>query len=153
MLAYRDRVIDNNKIFLDQLCDNGIIAASGHLSNVADDYDPPDFEKQEPQSVGGGEGKMSATLSLVGEQAAFVEFGAGIHYNGNPGGSSHPLGVELGYTIGSYGMGQGLKEYWQYKSGGTWYTTQGTPTAMPLYHAGQTIRNTLVMTAKLAFKE
>ncbi len=149
---YCDRLVDNNEVFLSQLCANGIVAASGHLSNVADDYDPPDFESQDPHTVGGSTGNMSATLSLVGEQAAFVEFGAGIHYNGTPNGSPHPLGVELGFTIGSYGFGQGLKDEWHYKSGGEWKVSQGTPAAMPLFHAKQAIEDTVVMTAKAAFR-
>ena len=148
---YRDKLIDNNEVFLEQLLDNGMMMARDHLSNVADDYDPPDFEADKPKSIGGG-GNMSATLSLVGEQAAFVEFGAGIHYNGMPGDSPHPLGVELGYTIGSYGMGQGRKEHWYYKDGGTWKITEGTPAAMPLFHAKQAIEDTVFMTAKEAFR-
>lgn len=39
----------------------------------------------------------------------FIEFGAGIHYNGSAGSSPHPKGNEFGYTIGSYGKGLGKK--------------------------------------------
>ena len=132
---YRDKLIDNNAVFLSMLMDDAIVQTSGLLSSVAHDYEPPDFETQDPLMSGGSSPKMSATLSLVGEDAAFVEFGAGIHYNPTPNSSSHPKGVELGYTIGSYGMHQGLQDEWHYRSGGTWKSSQGTWAAMPLYKA------------------
>ena len=154
VLEYRDKVMDNNVIFLSKLLRAGTDEGYNYNNNVADDYDPPDFEKDDPLvSDGGISPNMTATLSLVGEQAVFVEFGAGIHYNGKAGSSPHDLGVELGYTIGSYGMGQGANDYWFHKEGGEWVQSEGTEAAMPLFRAGQAMRNNLVSKAREAFKE
>ena len=120
----------------------------GHLSNVDDKYDPPDFEAEAPHAAMGSNGNVSAVLSLIGEQAAFVEFGAGIHYNPVPNSSTHPLGVELGYTIGSYGFHQGLKDGW-YHAGEMYH---GTPAAMPLFHAKRAIEDNVVSIARKAFR-
>lgn len=150
--AYRDQLIDNNAAFLSTLLSVGVREGYNYNNNVADDYDPPDFERVDPLMSGGSSPKMSATLSLVGEDAAFVEFGAGVHYNGNPGGSPHPLGAELGFTIGSYGMHQGLNDYWFYKEDGEWKKSHGTPAEMPLFRAGQAMRNNLMKVAREAFR-
>ena len=42
-----------------------------------------------------------------GEDAVWVEFGAGVYHNGSPGSSPHPHGAELGMTIGGFGKGNG----------------------------------------------
>ena len=86
-----------------------------------------------------------------GEQAVFIEFGAGVYYNGGKGmiGSSpHQWGAENQFTIGTYGKGYGSKnawalpkEMWQEtaldKDGNTKLVpmlTRGTPAAMPMFH-------------------
>lgn len=74
-----------------------------------------------------------------GEEAVFIEFGAGVYYNGAAGASPHPDGQELGFTIGSYGKGQGRKNVWALP-GSTHSApilTHGTPAAMPMYHGVQ----------------
>lgn len=134
--AYQNRVADNNVAFVRDLAQKGIDVASHNLS--ADrKYELPYFSTQNPHVMNGkGKGDVSATLRLVGEQVAFIEFGAGITYNGNPGGSLHPKGVEFGYTIGSYGKHQGLNKTWYHY--GEIY--QGTWAAMPLYKASVAIK-------------
>ena len=150
--AYRDQLIDNNAAFLSTLLSYGVREGYNHNNNVAKDYDPPDFERVDPLMSGGSSPKMSATLSLVGEDAAFVEFGAGVHFNGHPGDSPHDLGAELGFTIGSYGMHQGYNDYWYYKEDGEWKKSHGTPAAMPLFRAKKEMEQRLVSVAKEAFR-
>jgi len=70
-----------------------------------------------------------------GEQVAFIEFGAGVHYNGSAGASPHPRGTDMGLTIGSYGKGHGRQQAWVYPDGSEWKVTHGTPATMPMYHA------------------
>lgn len=55
------------------------------------------------------QGYSEAKLIVEGRELLFIEFGAGIHYNGSAGSSPHPKGNEFGYTIGSYGKGLGKK--------------------------------------------
>lgn len=139
-----------NRTFVSELLKEGIRVGRANLYG-AGDSDPPDFN--EPHVMMGEKGgKMVATLRLRGEDVAFVEFGAGISYNGHPNSSPHDLGVELGYTIGSYGFGQGLKETWFYRDDdGTLKESHGTEATMPLWKADQAIRNKFFSIAKQVF--
>lgn len=81
-------------------------------------------------------------VSLVianGEDAVWVEFGAGVYHNGSAGSSPHPEGSELGFTIGGYGKGMGKKEVWGYYEGDELRLTHGTPAVMPMYNAVKTV--------------
>lgn len=80
------------------------------------------------------------SISVVwteGEQAIFIEFGAGVYHNGAPGDSPHPWGLENGFGIGTYGKGQGVKESWGYYEGSDVVLTRGTPAAMPMYNGAE----------------
>ena len=72
-----------------------------------------------------------------GKEAVFIEFGAGVYYNGAPGDSPHPWGVEKGYVIGAYGLGNGVKNAWGYYDGNGVVLTHGTPAAMPMYRGAE----------------
>ena len=97
----------------------------------------------------------SQDLTVVfadGEDAVFMEFGAGVYYNGAAGSSPNPLGANLGFTIGSYGKGNGAKETWgYYGEDGELHLTHGTPASMPLYRALQSVRQDIVQIAKEVF--
>lgn len=93
-------------------------------------------------------------VSLViasGEDAVWVEFGAGVHHNGSPGTSPHPKGAELGFTIGGYGKGNGKKEIWGYYDDGVLKLTHGTPAKMPMYNAMKTVCNDIASIAREVF--
>lgn len=70
-----------------------------------------------------------------GADAIWVEFGAGVYYNGGAGGSPHPRGSELGMLIGEYGYGLGKRRVWGYYDGDELVLTHGTPAAMPMEKA------------------
>lgn len=141
-----------NKEYVRALTKAGIDEARKHLW-ADDDYDPPDFVTDAPYvRMGHREGLMTSTIAIEGEDVAFVEFGAGIHYNGHPNSSPNDYGVKLGYTIGSYGMHQGLQDQWFYREGGEWKKSQGTEAAMPLFHASETIKNECKNIAKDVFR-
>ena len=72
-----------------------------------------------------------------GNDAVFVEFGAGVYNNGNVGASPHPNGAELGFTIGSFGKGNGRKEIWAYYGQEGLMLTRGTPASMPMYRGAR----------------
>ena len=87
-----------------------------------------------------------------GEDAVWVEFGAGVYHNGSPGSSPHPNGAELGMTIGGFGKGNGKKEVWGYYEDGELKLTRGTPARMPMACAVTTICNDIKDIAKEVFK-
>ncbi len=82
--------------------------------------------------------KISVVIA-DGEDAVWVEFGAGVYHNGSAGSSPHPKGSELGITIGGYGKGYGRKKAWGYYSEGELKLTHGTPATMPMYNAVKTV--------------
>ena len=83
----------------------------------------------------GTQGEVSVVIAN-GIDAVFVEFGAGVYHNGAAGSSPHPMGSELGMTIGSYGKGFGSRKVWGYYDGdGGLALTRGTPAVMPMYNA------------------
>ena len=96
-----------------------------------------------------------SNLSVVvanGEDAVWVEFGAGVYHNGSTGSSPHPKGAELGFTIGSFGKGNGKKEAWgYYDEDGELKLTRGTPATMPMYRAVQTVCNDIQNIAREVF--
>lgn len=97
-------------------------------------------------------GTTKCTLFLEGKDVLFIEFGAGIHFNGAAGSSPHPMGAEFGYTIGSYGFGQGAKDSWTYKDGTERVVSYGTLAGMPMYKASQEMRRQLVAIARDVFE-
>lgn len=96
-----------------------------------------------------------ANLSVVvanGEDAVWVEFGAGVYHNGSPGSSPHPNGAELGFTIGSFDKGNGKKEAWgYYDENNELKLTRGTPATMPMHRAVQTVCNDIQTIAREVF--
>ena len=83
----------------------------------------------------------NVTLIIAdGKDAVFMEFGAGVYFNGPVGSSPNPLGTEMGFTIGSYSTHKPDKEIWGYKGeDGEIHLTHGTPASMPLYRAVQRV--------------
>lgn len=96
-----------------------------------------------------------ANLSVVvanGEDAVWVEFGAGVYHNGSPGSSPHPNGAELGFTIGSFDKGNGKKEAWgYYDENNELKLTRGTPATMPMHRAVQTVCSDIQNIAREVF--
>lgn len=76
---------------------------------------------------------VKASIVVNGKDIVFIEFGAGSYYNDE----NHPKSNEFGYTIGSYGKGQGLNPgYWYYtKDGKSQQLSVGTQATMPIYNA------------------
>lgn len=85
--------------------------------------------------------KHEDNVSVVwteGEDAVFIEYGAGVYHNGSPGDSPHPWGLEQGFVIGGYGKNHGTQNAWGYRdSDGNIYITHGTPAAMPIYRGAE----------------
>lgn len=77
-----------------------------------------------------------AQVIASGEALPFIEYGAGVHYNGNPGGYVHPEPADGIWPIGMYGgaPSKGMKDGWFVPVQGIGYT-HGTPAQMPMYKA------------------
>ncbi len=86
-----------------------------------------------------------------GESIAFIEFGAGIHYNTPVGTSPHPKGQELGLTIGSYGKGNGAKDSWYFNRNGEKVLTHGQPSIPAMYEAKKAMQEAIRDVAKEIF--
>ena len=95
----------------------------------------------------------NVTLIIAdGKDAVFMEFGAGVYFNGPVGSSPNPLGPELGFTIGSYSTHKPDKEIWGYKGeDGEIHLTHGAPASMPLYKAVQSVTRDIERIAREVF--
>lgn len=86
-----------------------------------------------------------ATILMEGEQATFIEYGAGIFYNGpEPYPVARPDGI---VGIGEYGKKKGQGPWWIYhtdEGGGKFITTHGTKAVMPMYRASTAMREQIL---------
>lgn len=73
-------------------------------------------------------------IGISGEDATFIEFGAGVHFNSEPYPMEKPSGIK---DIGEYGQGRGKQDKWAFGIDGQW--TYGTPASMPIYNARKAI--------------
>lgn len=95
----------------------------------------------------------SITLVIAsGEDAVWVEFGAGVFHNTPVGTSPHPKGAEFGFLIGTYGKGFGARRVWGYREGGELKLTHGTPAQMPMYNAVKVVSERVAQIAREVFK-
>ena len=144
---YQNSLSDKIAVLVDKLCRCGIvvakikvIASQGDSTVARVVYDPPKLDGD----------IVSATISLEGKDAVFIEFGAGIYYNN---GNAHPMASTFGFGVGTYPSEHPPNRainpgYW-------WYSDQnknkhlsvGTEATMPLYNAAENIRNNLIQTA------
>ena len=152
MAQYKTEFLQKVELLREKVADRlAEEAQSGFNGAVVDD-----LIKEEPKFA---DVKVSvdnrANLSVVvasGEDAVWVEFGAGVYHNGSPGSSPHPNGAELGFTIGSFGKGNGKKEAWgYYDENNELKLTRGTPATMPMYRAVQTVCNDIQNIAREVF--
>ena len=129
---YRDSINDKLQQFVAALLEDGVI---GFGINADGDI-------------------VTATISLEGSDALFIEFGAGIAYNT---GMQHPYAGEFGYGVGTYpskhppnkAMNPG---YWYYRENGELVKSIGTQASMPIYHAAETMRNIAIQKAIEIFR-
>ena len=72
------------------------------------------------------------TVFVEDKEIAFIEFGAGVYYNGD--GVENPLSSQVSFStaIGSFGNGNGNKPYWFVAHN---LISRGTPAYAPIYKA------------------
>lgn len=130
--------------FNSSVADNGFMVING--SPVDDTRFGEVTVTVEPQ------GDNTTIIIASGKDAVFMEFGAGVYYNGAVGSSPNPWGTDLGFTIGSYGKGNGRKEVWGYRGDdGEIHLTHGAPASMPLYMAVQSVSRDIARIAREVF--
>lgn len=146
---YRTSLNDKNELFIKRLAEIGIPVIEQRINEARGDSSKEHLTHIEVNRFGN---YAQAKLIVQGNDIMFIEFGAGIHYNTSPGDSLHPKGSELGYTIGSYGKGQGKRDSWfYYADSGEAVMSHGTEATMPVYSASVEIRNNMIRIAKEVF--
>lgn len=146
---YQRTLNDKCEIFVRRLAEVGIPIIDQNIASAAGDSDKGHNTYIKINSFGS---YSQAQLIVEGKDLLFIEFGAGVHYNGNLGGSPHPKGKEMGYTIGSYGKGQGKNDFWfYYADSGEAVMSHGTQATMPVYKAGVEIGRQILKIAREVF--
>lgn len=147
---YQEELKRKASIFIQRLCEIGIDTASLHKSGHGDsNRGDIEITASNVEYVGS---KAKIRLMMNGKDVAFVEFGAGVAWNGSGGSSPNPYGAPLGMIIGSYGQGHGLEDFWFYKDeSGEWVKSRGTEATMPMYYADRAIIDSIVSVAKEVF--
>lgn len=146
---YRDDLYRKNDEFVKRLAELGIPIIDQNISSAAGDSDKSHNTYIKLNSFGD---YSQAVLITEGIDILFIEFGAGVFYNGSAGSSPHPKGEEFGYTIGSYGKGHGKNDFWfYYADSGESVMSHGTESTMPVYKASVEIMRNIRKIAQDVF--
>lgn len=98
-----------------------------------------------------GKNKFVCEVVADGDAVCFIEFGAGVYYNG-----TEPYPIERPpqiLPIGEYGKGQGKREGWFYKDAdGYVQYTHGMPAQMPMYKGFEQMRQEIETVVREVFK-
>lgn len=123
----------------------GAYVASTGFYEGGDETDPP----TSVEALKENDGKVWK-IRASGKAVFFIEFGAGVYYNGSePYPEPRPSGV---VGIGEYGLGHGKQDAWLFTDDeGKSHYTHGTPATMPMYRAKQEIKNRLEEIARQVF--
>lgn len=147
--VYKRQFVERNEVFVRRLAGLGIPVIDQNIAAAQGDSDKSHNTYIKINSFGS---YSEAKLVVEGKSILFIEFGAGIRYNGSSGTSPHPKGEEFGYTIGSYGKGQGSKDFWfYYADTGESVMSHGTEATMPVFRASQEIIQNIRRIAREVF--
>ena len=147
---YRDSINDKLQQFVAALLEDGITVANARLNSTIGDS----VEGVIGFGINADGDIVTATISLEGSDALFIEFGAGIAYNT---GMQHPYAGEFGYGVGTYPSKHPPNKainpgYWYYRENGELVKSIGTQASMPIYHAAETMRNIAIQKAIEIFR-
>lgn len=133
--AYKQELIRRSQLLVEELAKVGIKEAEQRIADAKGEHvDKSHTFISDLRYTSNNTVVMDITLS--GGDVIFIEFGAGIYYNGGEGmidNSPHPKGEEMGYVIGGYPKGReghslGVLEAWHYKGD----IVHGTEATMPM---------------------
>lgn len=112
-----------------------------------------------------GDGSVAVTVEpskdgyrivAEGQAVCFIEFGAGVHFNGTEAYPNDDITRRQGGVvgIGQYGQGKGMRPngWWYNDSDGKSHHTFGNPPAKAMWHGGVKVRNDLTRIAKEVFR-
>jgi len=140
--TYKERINEKLEDVVTEIAKVGLEVVEREISKASFTYDEKgiesgsDTEHNSQIRVTSLKGYAHADLIVEGKEILFIEFGAGVYYNGSAGLSPHPKGEEFGFLIGSYGKGYGAQKVWgYYADSGELVLTHGTRATMPMYNA------------------
>lgn len=149
---YKQGLIDKVKILVGQLVADGVeVARIRLLTSQGDSKDAYVDYLVSPQGD-----IVNAQIFMQGTDVLFIEFGAGIYYNN---GNAHPQSTEFGYGVGTYPSehppNRAIRPgYWWYRDeAGGLHFSLGTEATMPIFGAGQDIRNNYINKAIQTFMQ
>lgn len=161
---YKESLNEKSAVFVSRLAELGIPIIDQRIAQAQGDSDPNHYTYITVNSFGS---YSEARLVVEGRDILFFEFGAGVHYNGAAytsdrissdgfmNGAEYHItgGEELGYTIGSYGDGHGVNDFWFYTAEtGESIMSHGTEATMPLHAATVEILTNIQQIAKEVFR-
>lgn len=150
---YRESFNDKLKAFFNALLEDGRNVAQSRLQSTLGDSVEGVITVE---MLDAGSDTLTAVITLMGNDALFIEFGAGIAYNT---GMQHPYASEFGYGVGTYPSANPPNKainpgYWYYREEGNEKVVRsiGTQASMPIYYASETMRNNAVKRAIEIFR-
>ena len=156
--SYQSELSRKTEIFVKRLAEIGIPVIDENMAKANYTYDEKGIRSGSDTShythveIHTFGDYAQANLIVEGKSLFFIEFGAGVYYNGSVGTSPHPKGQEFGFLIGSYGAGHGQQKVWgYYDDSGQLVLTHGVEATMPLFHAHEEIIQKYVKVAKEVF--
>ena len=151
---YKQEIIRKTELLRTQIAERvANLAQSGFSGAVVDDLTGESGGARKADvRVSIDERENVSVIIAAGEDAVWVEFGAGVYHNGSAGSSPHPKGSEHGFTIGGYGKGMGKRQTWGFYEDGELRLTHGTPAIMPMYNAMKTVCDEIADIAKEMFR-
>lgn len=159
LLDYKNNILNKLPIFVERLASVGIPVVRERMAEASITYDEKGVKSgantEHQVYVELEQHLTSATAKLVvsGEELLFIEFGAGVYYNGSVGKSPNEKGKEFGFVIGSYGKGYGSRKAWgYYDESGNLVITRGVKATMPVLEADKEIKRKVLSIAREVFK-
>lgn len=152
---YRKSITDKLDAFITALLSVGISEAKSRLASTIGDSTSASIGSSIPVKTGN---KIVATIFLIGKDALFIEFGAGIYYNN---GNAHPDAAQFGYGVGTYPSKNPPNKainpgYWYWYedtgNGKVAHLSLGTKASMPIFFASETMRNQAIQKAIEVFR-
>ena len=138
---------ERKEAFLKQLSNTFRVSLRVHFNSNWSLY----IDNPSPVTIGVEREGDGYAVYAQGDQVAFVEFGAGVFYNGG-GNYLLPRPKEIA-GIGEFGDHKGKQQTWgYYDDTGALHLTHGNPPANAFYHASEDIRRQIAQIAKEVFE-
>ena len=139
---YRKGLEDKVRQLVESLASDGVEVAKAWIMASQGDSEKPSAG----YTVDSAGDITKAYITMQGKDVLFIEFGAGIHYNGN----DTPHASEFGYGVGTYNPSSDNAfnpDGWYYWTGTERVHSYGTEGTYPMYHAAENARNTAIKKA------